>query len=108
MKIIILFAMILSLMLPSLCLAQDAPIDEARSLFYKGQKQEAITMMEDYAGSNPSPEVFYFLGYAYYEMEQFEKASRYFNDAFSREPFYSPIPDDKEGAEKRDLELIQD
>ena len=107
MRIIILAAMILSLMVPSLCIAQDTPLDEARSLFYKGQKLEAIKMMEDYVESNPGPEVFYFLGYAYYELEQFEKSSRYFNDAFSREPFYSPIPGDEEG-EKKDLELIED
>ncbi|GBE04152.1 tetratricopeptide repeat protein [bacterium BMS3Abin09] len=108
MKIIILVAMILSLMLPSLCLAQDSAFKDAYSLYYKGKKQEAIKLMEEYAESNPGPEVFYFLGYAYYELKQMDRASRYFNDAFSRKPFYSPIPDAKEEAEKKDLELIED
>ena len=107
MRIIILFAMILSLMLPSLCLAQDSSLEEAYSLYYKGKKQDAINMMEEYAESNPGPEVFYFLGYAYYELEQFKKSAMYFNDAFSRKPFYSPMAEDEEG-EKRDLELIED
>ncbi len=107
MRVIVMVVMILSLMLPSLCLAQDAAIEKARSLYYKGEKLEAIKMMEEYAESNPGPEVYYFLGYAYYELEQFKKSSRYFNDAFSRKPFYSPIPEGEEG-EKRDLELIED
>ena len=111
MRIIILVSIILSLLIPALCFAEDAPpLEQARSLYYKGQKQEAIKMIEEYAESNPGPEVFYFLGYAYYELEQFEKAARYFNEAFSRKPFYSPIAEDEdnEGAEKRDLELIED
>ncbi|MBL7032408.1 MAG: hypothetical protein ISR97_04430 [Nitrospira sp.] len=109
MKIIILVAMILSLMLPSVCLAQDLKFEKAYSLYYKGEKQEAITMMEEYAETNPGPEVFYFLGYAYYELEQFKKSAQYFNDAFSRKPFYSPMAKDEEGeGKKRDLELIED
>lgn len=105
MRIIILAAMILSLILPSLCLAQDSTFKEAYSLYYKGQKQEAITMMEEYAETNPGPEVFYFLGYAYYELEQFKKSAQYFNDAFSRKAFYSPMSEDEEGAGKHDIKL---
>jgi len=107
MRIIILVAMILSLMIPSLCLAQDSSLEKAYSLYYKGKKQDAIKMMEEYAESNPGPEAFYFLGYAYYELEQFKKSAQYFNDAFSRKPFYSPMAKEEEG-EKRDLELIED
>ena len=107
MRVIVMVVMILSLMLPALCFAEDAQVEKARALYYKGEKLEAIKMMEEYAESNPVPEVYYFLGYAYYELEQFKKASRYFNDAFSRKPFYSPMPEGEEG-EKRDLELIED
>ncbi len=107
MRIIIMVAMILSLVLPSLCFAQDSTFEKAYSLYYMGKKQEAIKMMEEYAESNPGPEVFYFLGYAYYELEQFKKAAQYFNDAFSQKPFYSPMAEDEAG-EKRDLELIED
>ena len=109
MRIIIMVAMVLSLVLPPLCLAQDSTFKEAYSLYYKGKKQEAIKIMEEYAESNPGPEVFYFLGYAYYELEQFKKSAQYFNNAFSRKPFYSPMAEDKEGeGKKRDLELIED
>lgn len=107
MKVIILFAMILSLMLPSLCIAQDTPLEGAYSLYYKGEKQEAIKMMEEYVKTDPNPESLYFLGYAYYELKQMDIASKYFNDAYSRKPFYSPMSEDKEG-EKKDLELIED
>ena len=107
MRIVFIAAMILSLMLPSLCLAQDPPFEKAYSLLYQGKEQEAIDIMLEYAETNPSPQVFYFIGYAYYELEQFKKSAQYFNDAFSRKPFYSPMAKD-EDVEKRDLELIED
>ena len=108
MRVVIMVAMILSLVLPSLCLAQNSTFEKAYSLYYKGEKQEAINMMEEYAESNPGPEVFYFLGYAYYELEQFKKSAQYFNDAFSRKPFYSPMAKDEKETEKSDLKLIED
>ena len=107
MKIVIMAAMILSLMLPALCLAEDAPFEKAYSLLYQGKEQDAIDIMLEYAETNPSPEVFYFIGYAYYEMEQFKKSAQYFNEAFSRKAFYSPMAED-EDEEKQDLELIED
>ncbi len=107
MKIIIMVSIILSLLIPSLGFAQDSPLEKAYSLYYKGKKLEAIKVMKEHAESNPSPEAFYFLGYAYYELEQFKKASQYFNNAFSRKPFYSPMAkDDKQ--DKKDLKLIED
>jgi len=46
MRIIIMAAMILSLVLPPLCLAQDSTFKEAYSLYYKGKNQEAIKIMD--------------------------------------------------------------
>ena len=108
MRIIILVSIIVSLLIPALCLADDTQLEKARSLYYKGQKQEAINMMEEYVKTDPGPEVYYFLGYAYYELEQFKKSAQYFNDAFSRKPFYSPMAKDEKETEKSDLKLIED
>ena len=96
MRIIILFALILSLLVPSLCLAQDPPFKEAYALLYQGKEQAAIDLMKGYAETDPSPEVYYFIGYAYYEMEEFKKSAEYFNQAFVRKPFYSPMEKDED------------
>jgi tetratricopeptide (TPR) repeat protein len=84
----------------SLSLAQEDALKEAYSLYYKGQKETAIKIMEEYVVENPDPAVFYFLGYAYYEMEQMDRAAQYFNRAFVRSPFYSPMSEEEE--EKRE------
>lgn len=91
MKIFISALIIVILSSVSLCLADDGSLQKARALYYKGEKAAAISMMEDYAELNPDPEIFYFLGYAYYEMEDMGKSAEYFNRAFIREPFYSPM-----------------
>jgi len=96
MKVIALVLVIVSIMSFSLCWAQDASVEKAYALYYKGQKQEAIKMMEDYIKENPDPEAYYFLGYAYYEMKQMEKSAQYFNEAFRKSPFYSPVQKEKE------------
>jgi len=105
MRIIILVSMIVSLLFPSLCLARDVSIKDAYSLYYKGKKQGAIKMMEEYVEMNPDPGAFYFLGYAYYELKQMDRASKYFNDAYSRMPFYSPMSEDEKGTEEIDPQL---
>ena len=84
----------------SLCWAQDASVEKAYNLYYKGQKQEAIEMMKEYVKENPDPDAFYFIGYAYYEMGQMDKAAKYFNEAFVRSPFYSPIPEEENEGKK--------
>jgi tetratricopeptide (TPR) repeat protein len=97
MKIITLvFAVLFLLMSFSLCLAQEEPLKEAYSLYYKGEKDRAITIMEDYAEDNPDPGVLYFLGYAYYEMKQMDKAREYFTKAYKHRDFFSPMADEKD------------
>lgn len=88
-------ATILSLMLFSLCLAEDTTVKRAYSLYYQGKTQQAIQLLEDYVRERPDPHALYFLGYAYYEKKKMDTAMRYFNDAYLIDPFYSPIA--KEG-----------
>jgi tetratricopeptide (TPR) repeat protein len=61
-------------------------------VYYKGEKEAAIKMMEEYVQDNPDPRVYYFLGYAYYEMEEMDKANKYFTEAYRLKDFYSPVP----------------
>ncbi len=87
--------MLLLLMSVSLCLAQEIPLEKAYSLYYKGEKDTAVKMMEEYVKDHPDPRAFYFLGYAYYEMKQLDKARKYFSKAYKRESFYSPMSKEK-------------
>ena len=91
MKIIALILMVIILGPASLCLADDDSVKEAYALFYKGDLDAAVTMMEENVQENPDPGAYYFLGYAYYEMQDMEKAMEYFNEAFRLKSFYSPM-----------------
>lgn len=92
MKVIVLALIIVSFLAVPICLANEVGVKEAYSLYYKGDKETAIKMMEDYVQEKPDPGVFYFLGYAYYEMKQMDKANEYFSEAFRLKDFYSPMP----------------
>lgn len=75
----------------SVCRADESALQKAYSLYYKGDKQTAIQMIEDYVQESPDPEVYYFLGYAYYEMQEMDKANHYFKEAYRLKSFYSPM-----------------
>ena len=75
--------------------ANQAVLKEAYSLYYKGDKEAEIKIMEDYVQKNPDPGVFYFLGYAYYEMKDMDKAKEYFSESFRLKSFYSPVSPEK-------------
>jgi TolA-binding protein len=68
-------------------------LEEAYSLYYKGDKADAISMIEDYVRDNPEPKAYYFLGYAYYEMQEMDKSREYFTKAYKMKSFFSPIPE---------------
>ena len=92
MRVIVLVLMILSFAAVPLCQADEDVLKKAKSLYYKGQQEHAIEMVEDYVQENPDPSAYYFLGYAYYEMQQMDKANEYFSEAFRLRDFYSPMP----------------
>jgi tetratricopeptide (TPR) repeat protein len=97
MKVITLFFAVLFLLMSfSICPAQEVSLQEAYALYYKGEKDRAISAMEDYAADNPDPGVLYFLGYAYYEMQQMEKAREYFTKAYKHKDFFSPMAGEKD------------
>ncbi|HBH62060.1 MAG TPA: hypothetical protein DDX85_10060 [Nitrospiraceae bacterium] len=96
MKILIPALIIVSLLSVSFCWANESALKEAYSLYYKGDKEAAIEKMEAYVNENPDAGVLYFLGYAYYEKQEMERAREYFSKAFRLKDFYSPIPP-KEG-----------
>ena len=91
MKFIVSVVAVLCLVSFSLCLANESSLKQAYSLYYKGEKEAAISMIEDYVRETPDVKALYFLGYAYYEMQNMEKAREYFDEAFRLKSFYSPM-----------------
>ncbi|MBC8413468.1 MAG: tetratricopeptide repeat protein [Nitrospira sp.] len=92
MKFIAAILLISYLLLPSISLGENNSLQKAYDMYYRGDKQKAIELVEGSLGPNSDPAAYYFLGYAYYEMQRMEKAAKYFNEAYIRRPFYSPIP----------------
>ena len=73
--------------------AHAETLEQTYSLYYKGDKADAISIIEDYVKDNPEPQAYYFLGYAYYEMQEMDKSREYFTKAYRMKSFYSPIPE---------------
>ena len=96
MRVISFILTMLIVMTFSVCLAQQSPLEEAYSLHYQGETKAAIKLMEEYVVDNPDPQALYFLGYAYYELKDMEKASEYFDKAYKAESFYSPMEKGKD------------
>jgi TolA-binding protein len=91
MKVLVLALLTVLLISVSLCWANETALQEAYSLYYKGEKESAIKMMEDYVQDNPNADAFYFLGYVYYEKKEMDRAMEYFSEAFRLKSFYSPM-----------------
>ena len=91
MKFIVSVVAVLCLVSFSLCLANESSLEQAYSLYYKGEKEAAISMIEEYVREAPDVKALYFLGYAYYEMQNMERAREYFDEAFRLKSFYSPM-----------------
>ena len=89
----ILAAVLILLVSVSLSWANGGSLKKAYNLYYKGDKDAAIEMMEDYVRDNPDSGIYYFLGYAYYEKKDMEKAREYFTKSYKLKDFYSPIPE---------------
>lgn len=96
MKISVIVTVVLSLLLFSVCWANEAALEKAYSLYYKGDREAAISMAEAYVEDSPDANAFYFLGYAYYEMQEMDKAREYFDEAYSMKSFFSPMPSEKD------------
>jgi len=95
MRVTVLILLIFSLMSFSLCLAAESPVDKAYNLYYQGKSDMAIELIEDYVKDTPDAGAYYFLGYAYYEKNEIDRAMEYFSKSFKLRSFYSPVDPEK-------------
>ena len=88
----IIAAFILVLMSFSLCMANNATLEQAYSLYNQGKMEAAIDLLSDYVNDHPDAKALYFLGYAYYKTKKMDMATRYFNEAYLIDPDFTPLP----------------
>ncbi len=93
MKKTVLMIMML-LLTASICRADDASLKRAYTYYNQGRMVEAIEVMKEVSAENPTPGQLYFIGYAYYKLQDFTNARRYFNEAYSLKTEYDPMKGD--------------
>jgi hypothetical protein len=61
--------------------------------YYNSRKyKEAVRLFKEYAKKKPDATVYYRIGYALYQLREFDEANRYFREAYLIEPGFSPGP----------------
>ncbi|MBI5075278.1 MAG: tetratricopeptide repeat protein [Nitrospirae bacterium] len=88
-KYVIAACSILLLTAGSAAYAYDETYEKAMKHFKGREYKRAIPYLEGYAVQKPDPAVYYMLGYAYYELRNFERSNEYFEQAFLIDPEFS-------------------
>lgn len=61
--------------------------------YYNSRKyKEAVRLFKEYAKKKPDATVYYRIGYALYQLREFDEANRYFKEAYLIDPLFSPGP----------------
>jgi len=61
--------------------------------YYNSRKyKEAVGLFKEYAKKKPDASVYYRIGYALYQLHEFDEANRYFREAYLIDPGFSPGP----------------
>jgi hypothetical protein len=61
--------------------------------YYNNRKyKEAVRLFKEYAKKKPDAAVYYRIGYALYQLHEFDEANRYFREAYLIDPGFSPGP----------------
>ncbi|MBI5848472.1 MAG: DUF2059 domain-containing protein [Nitrospirae bacterium] len=85
-KSIIIFCCMMFLATGSAAFAYDETYEKAMKHFKAREYKRAIPYLENYVVLKPDPAVYYLLGYAYYELRNFERSKDYFDQAYLIDP----------------------
>lgn len=88
-KGIIIRGIILLFLVSSAAYAYDQTYEKAIKHFKGREYRHAIPFLESYVLKNPDPAAYYMLGYAYYELRNFELSRDYFEQAYLIDPGFS-------------------
>ncbi|GMT47403.1 MAG: hypothetical protein IEMM0007_0969 [bacterium] len=91
---IVMIVMIISLslmMAPGVLNAQpNGTYGHALSQYKAGNFKEAVKELRDYLQKRPEPSAYYLMGYALYELDRYEEAMKYFDEAYLVDPEFTP------------------
>ncbi len=69
--------------------AYDETYEKAVKHYKSGEYKRAIPYLENYALQKPDPAVYYMLGYAYYQLKNFDRSKYYFDQAYLLDPGFT-------------------
>lgn len=84
-----LFCIILLLFLGQAAYAYDAAYEKAFRHFRSREYRSAVPHLEDYVSRQPDPAAYYMLGFAYYQLRDFEKSRENFDQAYLIDPEFT-------------------
>jgi tetratricopeptide (TPR) repeat protein len=88
-RYIIAICSILLFTMGSAVYAYDETYEKAVKYFKSMQYKRAIPYLESYAVQKPDPAVYYMLGYAYYQLRNYDRSKVYFDQAYLIDPEFS-------------------
>ncbi len=108
-KYIVAICSVLMLVIGSVAFAYDETYEKAIKHFKGREYKSAIPYLEKYVASTPDPAVYYMLGYAYYQLRNFDRSKDYFDQAYLIDPDFSSdkVPAHA-GLSSEDQSLIHD
>jgi tetratricopeptide (TPR) repeat protein len=88
-KSIVIFCSILLFAIGSVAYAYDETYEKAMKHFKSREYKRAIPYLENYVVQKPDPAAYYMLGYAYYQLRNFDRSKDYFDQAYLINPDFS-------------------
>jgi tetratricopeptide (TPR) repeat protein len=90
-KTITIVLMLLFMFSASICGANEEMVDKAYYFYNKGMMHDAIEVMKEASGDNPTAGQLYFIGYAYYKLQDFKNARKYFDMSYKVNSDFDPM-----------------
>ncbi len=90
-KTIAVLLMLIFTLSASISFAGDDMVDQAYHYYNKGMMTEAIEAMKEASADDPTPGQLYFIGYAYYKLQNFKDARKYFEMSYEINADYDPM-----------------
>jgi hypothetical protein len=92
--ILIAITIIITFSVASETFPADSSTEYQKALqYYNNRKyKEAARLFKEYAKKKPDATVYYRIGYALYQLHEFDEANRYFREAYLIDPGFSPGP----------------
>ncbi len=91
-KIVFVFIMFFALFITTdtVFAKNNSEYADALKNYNSGKFTDAVTILKEYIKKNPQPSAYYLLGYALYELGNYDEANEYFKETYFIDPTFSP------------------